>query len=602
MLSAAASSIFFSVLFVIAGSFAHAKEMVVAPDESPSDVSYGSCSADQYRKNIEILKTCSESWNRWGVDTPPPVEELLDPKQCSTALQFSKNIAGGCAEAVISVPAMLGELYIRGVVSAAGQDTDSYGYVSQNGSLLDIENYLTNQWVRSRCRFADHTEDNQYMATQCRQVEQIDCNGFLNEIRAATACRRSQETKNEYAKMKAELKQKANEIYREQQERKAFEAQHKTDLKALRDKCSKHLNKYSESYAKIFLNPLTYLATETASALRPNPEAVKNYNACILENSAGNKELQEKLLKTTAGIVDGVVGHVESLKCYREDIQLKLKCDLALSLTGVAGAGKVLVKKLGRNALLKKADQLPLPPKPQGPSFDLTPATRFQLAEEALGGKTLTDAQKVAILKAHEVGAGELGKDGTAAVIGNYTDDQLKRKLKLLEDAGFTPQEAKTLARREVVGALSAPVEHLVNTISSYPGLALNPPFTDVHRVKLKESIVAVARDRSSTPRRPGSNYARFEALHKAIVSKIAIKNPNTYVPTITYEPGGKVVFVYESMTGTKTVVKLNVIDNNHYFTVIEDRSTYLGLQGNKLVKCKDMSLCHMPVVGWRPN
>ena len=72
-------------------------------------------------------------------------------------------------------------------------------------------------------------------------------------------------------------------------------------------------------------------------------------------------------------------------------------------------------------------------------------------AEEVLKTK-LSPAQQRAVEEAHLVGRGEKGKDGSIAGIGNYTEDQLKRKADILKRAGFSRNQRRTLMEAGVVG------------------------------------------------------------------------------------------------------------------------------------------------------
>jgi hypothetical protein len=102
---------------------------------------------------------------------------------------------------------------------------------------------------------------------------------------------------------------------------------------------------------------------------------------------------------------------------------------------------------------------------------DLSRAQRLAFAKKVLGVRSLTRAQGNAIMAAHHVGEGELGKDGKAAQLsvkdgkltGNYTFKQLRTKINfLVKSKQFTAKQADKLARRGVTGwgaALSALAE-----------------------------------------------------------------------------------------------------------------------------------------------
>ncbi|EQC47295.1 hypothetical protein [Bacteriovorax sp. Seq25_V] len=76
---------------------------------------------------------------------------------------------------------------------------------------------------------------------------------------------------------------------------------------------------------------------------------------------------------------------------------------------------------------------------------------RKKLSESSLD-KKLSDKEHEAIEKAHMVGAGELGADGSLAKVGNYSLAQLKEKAKILKEAGFSPSEVRKLMEDGIVG------------------------------------------------------------------------------------------------------------------------------------------------------
>jgi hypothetical protein len=66
--------------------------------------------------------------------------------------------------------------------------------------------------------------------------------------------------------------------------------------------------------------------------------------------------------------------------------------------------------------------------------------------------KTLSGPQQEAIVRAHLVGAGELGANGSLAQVGNYTLAQLRRKAEILKEAGFSSAEIRKLMEGGIVG------------------------------------------------------------------------------------------------------------------------------------------------------
>ena len=83
---------------------------------------------------------------------------------------------------------------------------------------------------------------------------------------------------------------------------------------------------------------------------------------------------------------------------------------------------------------------------------------RKRLAEKALS-KKLNLTQAKGVDKAHRVGDGEIGRDGSTAHKGNYTSPQLLRKSRILKESGFAPPEIRRLMTLGIVGRSSNPGE-----------------------------------------------------------------------------------------------------------------------------------------------
>jgi len=67
--------------------------------------------------------------------------------------------------------------------------------------------------------------------------------------------------------------------------------------------------------------------------------------------------------------------------------------------------------------------------------------------------RDLTEKQKEAILEAHGQGKGGVGKDNNEAGVYNYTQSQLLRKARILDEAGFSKEERRVLMEAGLVGA-----------------------------------------------------------------------------------------------------------------------------------------------------
>lgn len=97
-------------------------------------------------------------------------------------------------------------------------------------------------------------------------------------------------------------------------------------------------------------------------------------------------------------------------------------------------------------------------------------SSRLKKAENLLNRK-LSNQEKESLLKSHNVGAGELGEDGTAAMIGNYTHAQKVNKASLLMKNGFTKEEARILLDEGVAGMVKGSDEA---NVSEFIGRLLN--------------------------------------------------------------------------------------------------------------------------------
>ncbi len=98
---------------------------------------------------------------------------------------------------------------------------------------------------------------------------------------------------------------------------------------------------------------------------------------------------------------------------------------------------------------------------------------RINQAVKAIGRKA-TDKEASAVHKAHEIGMGEVGKDGiSAAKIGNYTQAQILKKARILKVAGFNSSEIRSLMENGVVG-LSEFVDMGMKVLAATENLAGN--------------------------------------------------------------------------------------------------------------------------------
>lgn len=208
-------------------------------------------------------------------------------------------------------------------------------------------------------------------------------------------------------------------------------------------------------------------------------------------------------------------------------------------------------------------------------------------------------ARHSAIRKAHLVGHGELGADGVnPAGIGNYTREQLRRKAEILDQAGIPLDERRALIESGRVGDHLTPAQTAAS-LASRRGLALPDGWPPESRAQFEKALQDAAGDRGQG-RHAGSGPPRsISDIHQAIVR--TGHQTGGFVPEIVHETGGKVVLRYPGMLKTLDV-KINVINGQHYFTIIErsdGRTRYLrhnNRGGLEACPPQDMASCHMPI------
>lgn len=78
---------------------------------------------------------------------------------------------------------------------------------------------------------------------------------------------------------------------------------------------------------------------------------------------------------------------------------------------------------------------------------------RVSRAQQLLEKEELTRDQETAILRAHNVGISEMGRDGGKAGIYNFTLAQIREKNRILAEAGFSEDERRALLEAGIAGA-----------------------------------------------------------------------------------------------------------------------------------------------------
>ena len=86
---------------------------------------------------------------------------------------------------------------------------------------------------------------------------------------------------------------------------------------------------------------------------------------------------------------------------------------------------------------------------------------RRVLAERSLG-RSLTSREVAEVERAHLIGKGEPGRNGKPAELGNYTQQQIIAKIRILKRAGFTSDEIRKLLDDGVAGLRGSDVPRFV--------------------------------------------------------------------------------------------------------------------------------------------
>ena len=150
------------------------------------------------------------------------------------------------------------------------------------------------------------------------------------------------------------------------------------------------------------------------------------------EETANKEEPGKKCERLTVG-----AKHTSDVKsCI---LQASL-ASLPITLPILGLSGLAVVKKL-RGA---KTNSPAVSSSPAVSNSSVAPSSATDKAEEVLGLR-LNPEQRRAVEEAHLVGQRERGKNGALAGIGNYTEDQLRRKTEILKKAGFSKKQRRTL-------------------------------------------------------------------------------------------------------------------------------------------------------------
>ena len=161
----------------------------------------------------------------------------------------------------------------------------------------------------------------------------------------------------------------------------------------------------------------------------------------------GYKEAQSATKKSLGRVLMGKQFETMAGLNEKEKEEFLAKLFLPLGAWGTtavpARAASGAVAKVVKRAKTQTGKRTELPQK--------SLAERRQLGEKSLE-RRLNQKETEALERAHHVGMGEKGKDGTSARIGNYTQAQLREKNKILKQAGFSKIEREKLIKDGVVG------------------------------------------------------------------------------------------------------------------------------------------------------
>ncbi|WII72776.1 hypothetical protein QJS83_02690 [Bdellovibrio sp. 22V] len=166
----------------------------------------------------------------------------------------------------------------------------------------------------------------------------------------------------------------------------------------------------------------------------------------------------KKMLEVTKNLLqkgkDYLAKQGVKLACYDAKTQAEMICYGVFSVVNPAGAAGLLAKTPKLAKLVKVATTAGKETKVANGAVDLARAAKLTNAQrvseaEKLLGRGLSEEQKKALIKAHEVGM------DTGRGYGTYSPTDLKQKADILRTAGFNEAERDTLMRRGIAGQMS---------------------------------------------------------------------------------------------------------------------------------------------------
>lgn len=157
-------------------------------------------------------------------------------------------------------------------------------------------------------------------------------------------------------------------------------------------------------------------------------------------------------------------------------------------------------------------------------------------------GRRLSAREKHAVLRAHLVGFGEVGKNGSLAATGNYRRDHLLEKVRILRDAGFDHREVRALVRTGVAGGDDVEAAHFAIATDLFNGRVIEAsPFsangnnTTLYFAKVHNDATGRTRKTLFKPRELGDRegWGRNPIEYVAYALNRMLKMD--YVPPVAY-------------------------------------------------------------------
>jgi len=357
----------FLVLFLLLFNISNSEELSGGAEGDSLSASSvqaepGVCSSTDIQENRAIIATCSRNWENWGIE-PPPASELRTPNDCSGIV--SSETALACGDAILALPIFFAEMAAMGIAATIPVDRNTLAYVSQNGSLQEIQTYLAGDMVRDVCGIAPW-EVNTYPEIMCpTRNSHFDeeahraCRGqAVERVQEYNTCRRSRESREVFRSRRSQLDARARQIKAEQDRRRALEESREADLSRIKRTCRGAMSGLNGTTALLLATPI-WLASQAQTRVAPTQAQVQAYTNCVERETEGNQELREELAHAADGVMSQISRSFSSMKCYNGRVRKQLMCEVAMGiLTGGAGLTAFALRRLGRKGAQDLAEEL----------------------------------------------------------------------------------------------------------------------------------------------------------------------------------------------------------------------------------------------------